>query len=137
MLLDCSQPGRFLHPHHQKRRSYIYLKNKSGEVSVLLCYTCANCTFTCVKMLLYTGLHTSFKVATEVYKKALKGFNGHFSTAVYWSHIEPVLTFNIASWYNFLTEKSKKKLTRIIKPAQIQLSDLYSHAAISGTGIFE
>lgn len=67
----------------------------------------------------------------------LKGFTVRkdILTAVYRSLIETVLTFNIASWYNFLTVKSKKKLTRIIKHAtkitgttQTQLSDLYSHA---------
>ncbi|KAJ8349037.1 hypothetical protein SKAU_G00276260 [Synaphobranchus kaupii] len=35
-------------------------------------------------------------------------------TAVYKSLIETVLTFNITSWFNFISVKNKSKLSRII-----------------------
>ena len=62
--------------------------------------------------------HLSFtQHADNIYRKAqqcmfllrrLRGFNvkQDILTLVYRSLIESVLTFNLTSWYNFLTEKS-------------------------------
>ncbi len=89
----------------------------------------------------------SFSVhAEQAYKKAqqrlfllrkLRSFNvsKDILTVVYRSLIESVLTYNISSWYTFLSAKDKTKLSRIIKHAskitgttQSSLSDLHTQA---------
>ena len=89
----------------------------------------------------------SFSVHTEhTYKKAqqrlfllrkLRSFNvsKDILTVVYRSLIESVLTYNISSWYTFLSVREKSKLSRIIKHAskitgttQSSLSDLHTQA---------
>jgi len=54
---------------------------------------------------------------------------------VYRALVESELTFNIASWFNFVSAKNKEKLARVIKQAskiigtpQIRLVDLYNCA---------
>ncbi len=82
----------------------------------------------------------------SVYKKAqqrlsllrrLKGFNVRqdILTAVYQSLVESVISFNIVSWFNFLSAVNEGKLSRVIKQAskmigypQTQLLDLYNCA---------
>ena len=89
----------------------------------------------------------SFSVHTEhTYKKAqqrlfllrkLRSFNvsKDILTVVYRSLIESVLTYNISSWYTFLSVRDKSKLSHIIKHAskitgttQSSLSDLHTQA---------
>ena len=63
--------------------------------------------------------------ADRVNKKAQA--HRHNLTAVYQSLIKSVLTFNTASWYNFLTESSEKKQNHRAT-TQSQLSDIYNQA---------
>ena len=58
-------------------------------------------------------------------------------TLVYTSLIESILTYNISSWYNFLTVKHKAKLLRILNQAskitqtpQTPLSELYRRSVL-------
>lgn len=60
-------------------------------------------------------------------------------TVVYKSLIESVLTYNISSWYTFLSVKDKSKLWKVIKHAtkitgttQTSLTDLHTHRQLNG-----
>ena len=112
-----------------------------------------------VEVFRYLGIKVdrtlSFSVHTEhTYKKAqqclfllrkLRSLNvsKDILTVVYRSLIESVLTYNISSWYTFLSVRDKSKLSRIIKHAskitgttQSSLSDLHTQAVrCKGTSI--
>ena len=69
--------------------------------------------------------------------RKLKGFDVRkdIILTAYKKLIESVISFNITSWYSFLTSRCKGKLARIIKQAskitsiqQKQLSDLHTQA---------
>jgi len=45
---------------------------------------------------------------------------------VYRALVESVLTFNIASWFKFVSAKNKEKLSRVIKQASKIIGDLTS-----------